>query len=234
MAELISIAEAARELGRDPSRVRSLVASGQLPGVRIGKSWAIDRAEVARRKRDRPGAGRPFEPHNAWALLFLASDLEVDWIETASLWRLRNALALHGMQELRPRLRLRADLRRYRAHPGEISYLADDDALVRSGISAAGAYGLDLVPGAEVDGYVATRDLERFERDHALQPAESGEANVAVRVVRDSAWHLDQVGSLAPIAAVALDLAEDPDPRSARAGRDALRDLNRVVRRRPR
>ncbi|MGH2954449.1 MAG: hypothetical protein ACRDK9_10620 [Solirubrobacterales bacterium] len=164
--------------------------------------------------------------------MFLASDLDADWVNAASLWRLRNALALHGMRGLRPRLRLRADPRRYRAHPGEISYLADDDALVRSGISAAGAYGLDLVPGAEIDAYVAARDVKRVEQEHALVPAERGEANAVVRVVRDSAWHLDQVGSVAPIAAVALDLAEDPDPRSARAGRDALRDLNRAVRRR--
>ncbi len=234
MAELISIAEAARELERDPSRVRALVVSGQLPGVRIGRSWAVDRLEVERRKRARPPAGRPFEPHNAWAILFLASDLEVDWIDAASLWRLRNGLVSHGVQGLRPRLRRRAQVNWFRVHPGELSYAANDSALRRSGISAAGAHGLDLVSGPELDGYLRKSEFERFKRSHALVPADRGEANVALRVVPDSAWHLDQAGSPAPIAAVALDLAEDPEPRSRRIGRDALRESDRALRRRPR
>lgn len=227
MAELISVSDAARELDRDPSRVRALVASGLLPGAKIGNSWVVDRIAVARRKRDQPGSGRPFEPHNAWAVLLLASGCEVYWLDAGSLWRLRNALSLHGLMELGPRLQNRAVVHHLHCHPGELRYLAEDPALVRTGISAAGKHGLGLVSGPEVDGYVRAGDLEGLERGHALLPAaERAEANVAIRAVRDSAWHLDGAGSVAPIAAVALDLAEDPDPRSTRIGVRALRDVD--------
>lgn len=234
MSELISISEAALELDRDPSRVRALVASGQLPGVRIGNQWAVERREVERRKRVRPPAGRPFEPHNAWALLFLASGLQPPWVDASALWRLRGALAAHGVDGLRPRLRRRAELQRFRVHPGELPHVAEDGRLVRSGISAAGGHGLGLVSGAEVDAYGRESDLERLKRAHALRAAEVGEFNAVIRVVPDAAWHFDPGDSVAPIAAVALDLAEDPEPRSARAGRDALKELDRALRRRSR
>jgi hypothetical protein len=231
MAELISISEAARELDRHPSRLRALVASGQLPGVRIGKSWAVDRSVVDRRKRARPHSGRPFEPHNAWAVLFLTSGREVGWLDAGSLWRLRNVLSLHGLAALRPRLRKRAVVHRFHAHPGQLSRLSEDRALVSSGISAASEYGLGLVAGGEVDGYVAASELDRLRREQALEAADGAEANVVLRAVPDSAWHLEEAGESAPLAVVALDLAEDPDPRSARAGAQALRDVDRELKR---
>jgi excisionase family DNA binding protein len=234
MSELISVSEAAGELARDPSRVRALVASGQLPGVRIGRSWALDRAAVERRKRARPQSGRPFEPHNAWALLFLASGREVEWVDAGALWRLRGALYLHGVSGLGPRLGKRADAQRFHAHPGELSRVLEDGALVRSGISAAAERGLGLVSGDEVDGYVRSGELDRLRREHALEPEDVAGANVLLRVVPDSAWHLEAMGKSVPLAVVALDLAEDPDPRSARAGAQALKSLDSKLKRRPR
>lgn len=232
MAELISIAEAARELDRDPSRVRALVAAGQLPAVRIGRSWAIDRIEVQRRKRARPHSGRPFEPHNAWAVLFLASGREVDWLDPGARWRLQNALSLHGLAEVGPRLQKRAVVHPFHAHPGQLRRLADDSALVRSGISAAGDHGLGLVSGAEVDGYAVERELDRLRRRHALElAADRAEANVVVRAVPEHAWHFGDGDESAPLAVVALDLAEDPDSRSARVGAQALRAVDRELRR---
>lgn len=53
------------------------------------------------------------------------------------------------------------------------------------------------------------------------------DGNVRLRVVADEAWHLLEGQETAPMAAVALDLAEDPDPRSAEAGSAALRSLDR-------
>lgn len=217
MAELLSVAEAAHVLKLDPSRVRVLVAGNQLPAVKIGRSWAIDSAAVSDRSMHAPGRGRPLAPVNAWALLFLASSEEADWLNPQGLWRLRRSLRLDGLEGLRGRLKKRARVVDLRAHPGEIPYLLEDSRLVASGVSAAGAFGLDLVSGAEADGYISEEAIDGFVREHALRPAEVGErGNVRPRVVPVGAWRLD--GRVAPKAAVALDLLEDPDPRSARAG----------------
>jgi len=101
--------------------------------------------------------------------------------------------------------------------------------LARSGISAAADHGIDLVAGAEVDGYVRAGDLAALERKHALEPAEGLEGNVLLRVVPDPAWHLSE--QLAPLAAVAIDLSEEADARSVRAGKKAIEHIERKLKR---
>jgi len=46
---LVDVAEAARRLGRSTASIRRACASGELPGVRLGRSWRINLAEIARR-----------------------------------------------------------------------------------------------------------------------------------------------------------------------------------------
>lgn len=224
---LLSIPEAARELRLDPSRVRALVSSGELPGMKVGGRWTVESAEVARRRRDPRPAGRPFEPGNAWGLLFIASGLDAPWLEPSVRWRLEQGLAFRGMAGLRPRLIKRCELHRFYAHPGEIRHLRARPDVVRSGISAAGDYGLKLVPGEELDCYLRARALKRMQRDHALEPVPAGRANVVLRAVPDPVWHMSSDGGVAPIAAVAVDLADDADSRSARAGQRLIERLDR-------
>lgn len=202
-----------------------MVVDGGLPAVKVGGRWLLERGEVERRRRQRPLKGRPFAPHNAWALLRLASGEDLGGVDPVTRSRLRRALALEGLTELGPRLARRAQSVSFDAHPGEIPYVVEDGRFVASGASAAAAHGLDLISGSEADGYIRAGALQGFEGDHALRPA--GErSNVRLRVVPDSAWHLLLDGSrVAPLAAVALDLAEDADPRSAAAGRGALKAL---------
>jgi hypothetical protein len=225
MNDLLSIPEAAEELSLHPSRVRALAAVGALPAIKIGNRWAVDRMAVARRLQGEHGAGRPFEPHNAWAVLFLASGNQPDWVSPKVLWRLRRALSLEGLRALVPRLERRATRSAFRAHPGELPHLLEDPVLVRSGISAAGSYDLDLVSGAEAEGYVREGRLTKFQRAHALEPAAIGAGNVLIRVVPASAWHLDRHDGVAPPAAVAVDLHGAADARSQRAGRQLLKRL---------
>lgn len=101
--------------------------------------------------------------------------------------------------------------------------------MAKSGISAAAAHGLDLVAGAELDGYVRAGSLSAIEREHALEPAEGVEGNVLLRIVPDSDWHLS--GGVAPLAAVAIDLSEEADARSARAGKKAIDRIERILKR---
>lgn len=209
-----------------------MAVNGRLPSLKIGDRWLVERAAVERRLSQGASAGRPYAPHNAWALLLLASGEDVKGLDPSVRSRLRRALELEGLEGLAPRLNGRAELRRFSAHPGEVSHVLEDPALVRSGISAAGAHGFDLVSGGEVDGYLPESKLKKFAQGHALSP--SGiEGNVCLRLVPAKAWRLLQGASIAPIAAVALDLADDSDPRSKQAGREALRDLDRNRARRP-
>ena len=225
MDDLLSIPEAAEELSLHPSRVRALAAAGALPAFKIGKQWAVDRAAVARRLRGEHEPGRPFEPHNAWALLFLASGDQPDWLSSKELWRFRQALRLDGLRGLASRLERRGKRHHFDGHPGELRYVLEDRAFVRSGISAAGSYELDLVSGGEADGYIAQSRLGKFQRAHALEPVIPGAGNVLLRVVSDAAWKFSPGQNVAPAAAVALDLLEDADPRSQRGGRKLLKRL---------
>lgn len=226
MSDQLAVPEAANILGLSPNRVRALISRGQLPALKIGGRWLVERAAVEARRRREISNGRPFAPHNAWALLFLASDKGVEGIDPSVSSRLRRALRLEGLERLGPRLFRRAEMRFLDAHPGEIDYLLKDPELVRSGVSAAAEHGLDLVSGQEVDGYLRASTLERFISSHALSPAGAA-GSVRLRLVPNESWRFLAGRSIAPLAAVALDLSEDPDPRSARVGRAALRELDR-------
>lgn len=226
MVDPVSIPEAARALALSPSRVQALVVHGQVPAAKIGGRWLIERAAIERRRREAALKGRPFAAHNAWALLYLASGEDPGGIDPSVRSRLRKAIALEGVQKLGPRLARRAESRHFDAHPGEIPYILEDPGFLASGISAAAAHGLDLASGPEADGYLRASALKKFAAAHALRPAGPG-ANLHVRLVPDQAWRFLDNAPVAPIAAVALDLAEDPDPRSSQAGRTALQNLQR-------
>ena len=226
MSDRIAVPEAANILGLSANRVRALVARGQLPALKIGGHWLVERAAVEARKRQGVPDGRPFAPQNAWALLLLASEESVEEIDPSVRSRLRRALRLEGLEKLGPRLYRRAEMRFLDAHPGEIAYLLQDPELVRSGVSAAAEHGLELVSGQEADGYLRAGTLERFASSHALSSAGTA-GNVRLRLVPDESWRFLAGRLIAPLAAVALDLSEDPEPRSARVGRAALRDLDR-------
>lgn len=225
MVDPVSIPEAAAVLRLSPGRVHALVAQGRVPAVKVGGRWLLERGEIERRRRQRVLKGRPFAPHNAWVLLRFASGEEPDGIDPSVRSRMRKALALEGLEQLGPRLARRGESRYFDAHPGELPYLPDDPRFLASGVSAAGVYELDLLPGSEADGYVRAGELNLFAADHALRPAGVG-ANLRLRVVPDSAWHLLGHASIAPLAAVVLDLAEEADPRSAQVGLAALGRLH--------
>lgn len=224
MANPVSIPEAASTLGLSASRIHAMVVSGRLPATKVGGRWLVERVEVERRRRQRPLKGRPFAAHNAWALLALASGNNLEGVDPSARSRMRRALSLEGVKALGPRLERRGESHYFDAHRGELPYIVEDPRFVATGVSAAGAHGLDLVSGAEADGYVRPGALKELVADHALRPAARG-SNLRLRTVPDRAWHFLEGAGVAPIAAVALDLAEDPDPRSAEAGLRALKGL---------
>jgi excisionase family DNA binding protein len=229
MIDPVSIGEAAERLELSPARVRAMAAHGQLPAKKIGDRWLIERAAVEERRSRGAHGGRRFAALNAWALLLLASGEDVEGIDSSVRSRLRRALRLEGLELLGPRLSLRGDQALFKAHPGEVAHLLRDPAFMASGISAAASVNLGLVSGREADGYLPERSLRKFVRNHALSPVEV-DGNVRLRVVPNDVWKMIDGRPVAPEAAVALDLSEEADPRSARAGRDALRRIDRDYR----
>ena len=230
MIDPVPIAEAAAALKLSPARVRAMAAQGRLSATKLGDRWFVERAAVERRRKEGGHAGRRFSPRNAWALISLASDQAVEGLDPSVRSRLKRALLLEGLEKLSPRLGRRAEVFSFKAHPGEVAHLLKDPRLVRSAISAAGDYELGLVSGQEADGYLRRGQLKKFVADHALEPA-GLEGNVHLRLIATEAWEFLEGRQPAPIAAVALDLAEDADPRSAKAGHQALRKLDRHLRR---
>lgn len=229
MRDPISVPDAARLLKLSPARVRLMVSKGQLPAAKIGDRWLVERAAVELRRKQKPPRGRRFTPRNAWAILLLASGEQPPALGPAERSRLRKAAALEGLRVLAPRLAARGEFSIYKAHPGEIAHVLEDEALLPSGISAAGSIGAGLLPGREADGYVAQSQLRRFVAEHVLSPADV-DGNVRLRAVPDEVWvslELDN-RAVAPPAAAALDLAEESDPRSRAAGEDALRNIDRA------
>lgn len=231
MMDPVSVPEAARLLKLSPARVRLMASKGQLPAEKIADRWLIERRAVELRRQQKHPRGRSFTPLNSWALLLLASGDEALALDPVDRSRLRRALALEGLRRLSPRLRGRAEIFVYKAHPGEIAYVLEDGALLPSGISAAGSIDAGLLPGREADGYIAQPQLHDFVSRHALSPA-ALDGNVRLRVVPADLWASLELGgrAVAPPAAVALDLAEEDDPRSQAAGRNALQEIDRANR----
>lgn len=227
MMDPISRPEAAQVLSLSSARVRAMASSGQLPATKIADRWLLERSAVEQRLRQKPVRGRRFTPLNAWAILLLASGEDAPKLDPGVRSRLKRAIKLEGLNDLAPRLGNRAEVSLFKAHPGEVGYALEDRALVPSGISAAGSMGIGLLANREADGYIARSQLQPFVDEHALSVG-GVDGNIRLRVVPDEVWENLSGRSIAPPAAVALDLADEPDPRSAAAGKKLVRQIDRA------
>lgn len=220
-AELLSVPDAARLLHVDPSRVRALLGAGQLAGEKIGGRWLVSEASVRARQDKAPGRGRRLKPGNAWAVLALVSGEQAPWVSAGDRSRLAALLRRRGFGNLVGRLDERAIAEAYYAHPGVLSALREDEALIPAGVHAERDRGPRLLPGDEVDAYVAPRARARLVSEFALRP--SDEANAVLRVLPEGLWPFEN--RRMPLAAVAVDLAEMPDARARRIGKGLIAEL---------
>jgi len=213
---LESVPQAAQELGVSPRRIRKMLADGKLPGQRLGREWVIDPRDLERVRLRRQPVGRPWNASSAWALLALANGEkpEMNPVERS---RAKKRLSEHGLMPLVGRLRARAELRRVYGHPAVLARLAEEPAVVRSGVSAAADYGADIVASNEFEGYVSARKLKPLVDRYALDE-DAEQPNIALHVVADRVWPFLPGVKVAPRFVVALDLLEADDERSRRAG----------------
>lgn len=218
--DLLAPADAASQLGVSVRRVYHLIASGRLPAERIGRRLLIERAAVDAWDNVRSPGGQPFSPQRAWGLLVLADGEPAPWLDPVSRSKLRAILRDRSLRELRSRLGRRSERNALRAHPSDLRRLADEPGVMRSGVSAAREIGLELIASEVLDAYVSERRFDGLVRRYRLRP--SRDPNVTLRRLPDLDFGWES-RTVAPAAAVAIDLAEDPDPRSQEAADQALR-----------
>jgi Helix-turn-helix domain len=166
----VSVHEAARLLGRDRTRVYALIRSGDLVAVQRDQDensgpLRIDRASLDRRLVAGGGQGGPLSFRNAWAVIGLASgdpafsERCLGVLERPEdISRTRARLEKQGLLELAPRLRRRASPVVLRLPTPLAAALEHDASLVRTGCSAARAYGWSELSSAgrawRLDAYI--------------------------------------------------------------------------------
>lgn len=212
----ISVADASVRIGLDPSRVRALAKSGQLPAEKLANRWLIDAGALDRRIGKQPKSGRPFEPRRAWALLFLFSGEDAPWLSVVERSKLRAIVRDRQFEDVRPRLGRRAEARFFAGGERARNDIVRAPDFVRSGISAAEHYRVSLRSSRILDGYLPRQRGERLIYRHALREVDESAAEIILRLA--DFWP-DHWG-FASIAAVAADLQDSPDERTARAGRE--------------
>jgi len=220
--DVISVPDAAQALDVDPSRVRALLARGRLEGEKVGGRWLVS-GQSLRVLQDSPREpGRRLRPANAWAVLALASGDASPWVSSEERRRLAGLLRVKKLSGLVGRLDERSRVERFFAHPGVLKSLQHADNVVPAAAHAARDQGEQLVGGGDIDVYVAEENLGKLVSGFALEP--SDQPNAIVRALPDGLWPF--VDRRMPLAAVAVDLAELPDARSRRIGRELIERLS--------
>lgn len=218
--DVLSVAEAAAQLGVSAQQVRQLIRSGELEAQRLGHAFLVPADAVVRRASQESPPGRRFAPANAWAILSIADGKSAPWLSADDRWRVKRHLAGQSLERLRPRLVDRAKVVRLRAHPSLLKRLRDDPDLMLSGVSAARELRLGLVGvGDQLDAYVDSSKFGQLVRRYQLRP--SRDPNVVLRVVPPIGWR-SLPGRVAPAPAVALDLLDHPEPRVQQVGQKLL------------
>lgn len=220
----ITVADAARRLGVTQQRVRQLIGNHELPAERVGRSYVVRVEDVERRVSLLPRDGRRFTPAHAWGLIEIAAGKPAPWLDRATRYRLRRLLRERGLRNLRPRLTDRATLTQMRAHPSELPGLRSDARLVLTGASAASELRLGLLAGQVVDGYLDARHVDDVVARYHLRASRDPNVNLRVVPSFSDAWSHERC---APLSAVALDLLDDPDPRTRALGEQLLEQMDR-------
>jgi excisionase family DNA binding protein len=233
--DMLSTADAAGMLGVSQRRVRSLVAQGDLAGVRVGGSLLVDPMSLARRQAVVTGTSRALSPRMSWACLL--TDLGTREIRGVAATFGLSAAEAGRLQRSHERAvedwgwvaRRRAVPSLFTVRTGYLHEVTTAPGVVRSGTSA-----LDMFPEVDLTSntssaevYTTSQTVESLRHEFGMRPEADG--NIIVRVVADDLWtrlsrHLVVAGVMGS-ATVAVDLLESVDIRTRRAGADLLATL---------
>jgi excisionase family DNA binding protein len=217
----LSAAEAAARLHVSPRRIYALGKAKRLRVVRVGGRLLVEAGSVESYARSGAESGRPWSPRRAWALILLAGHENPSGLDVVTMSKLRRVLRERDLWSMRSRLSGRAKRKGLRAHPSDLARIDREPGLVRTGARFAAQAGLRLLaPDAAPEYYVNAGMADRLIARYRL--SEISDSNLTLRLVPDevSTWLSRPV---APVMAVALDLAEDPDARSREAAEAVLK-----------
>lgn len=232
LVDMLSTADAAGVLGVSERRVRSLVAQGDLTGVRVGGSLLVDPMSLARRQAVATGMSRALSPRMSWACLL--TDLGTRDVRAVAATFGLSATEVGRLKRSHERpvddwswvARRRAVPSLFTVRAGFLHEVTTARGVARSGISA-----LDVFPEVDLTSttfsaelYTTSATVESLRDEFGMRPATDG--NVIVRVVADDMWtrlsrHLLIAGVMGS-ATVAVDLLESVDVRTRRAGASLL------------
>ena len=207
-SDLLALAEASELLGVSSERVRQLVVSGRIPGVRFGNAWAVPRDAIIARRQLANRPGRPLGPIAAWEAIVAGR------VELSNVGRYAHRGKAH----------------RYEMSRADVDHLLQSGDVLVSGTRAAIELGAPLASDPKAAELYAPAELH--ERLDAMVAAVADPlGGVVVRVVPADAWaYVDDEAALnaqvpsgvAPRGAVALDLMESADPRLWLAAADLV------------
>ena len=224
--DLVSIDEAAHQMGLHPSHVRRLVRNGEIPGRKIGAHWLISEAALRQRERLQARPGRPLSAPMAWAVIKVVdaglrdsrdSHPDSDAFGDRRLrFRLRRHLQDSPPAELWPSwLRRRSSPRRVWVHPGVKDRLASDPRLHAGGESGAAAaeIGVGAGKGGSAIFYLSEGDVQDVMDKYNVREDPDGQVILMVVSGDVSAALLPPPGEPVPPLVALVDLLESPDAR---------------------
>lgn len=230
--ETITTGEASRRLGVSVQRLRQLITSGDIHAERHGHVWAIDPRSVNDYdRRRRPTAGRSLSPTMAWAAMLSNFGTAIDE-------ELAAAFDLHGTERsrlatLRERqpgdwrwlAHRRATTEQFNTFDAFLNRIASRDDVVRTGVSALTDHQVDLIAHERhLDVYAPTNVVTELTDTMRLEPRAKG--NLTLRAIPDLAEATFIMRrDVMPRSVVAVDLLDDADERTARAGADLIQDI---------
>jgi excisionase family DNA binding protein len=206
----LTATDVAAMLDVSTSRVRELIAAGELRARKLGGRWILARDDVDVLALSDRAAGRPWSPRMAWGYIAIAEGTSLDHLTAPERSRLRRRVQEALPIDVVARLaRRRAETHGFQLHAGLLRRALDWPGAVATGISATGH---DLLQGNTVEIYVREDDLDKMIRTFKARPATTS-PNLVVHVPAIDHWPFrDKAGSVT----VALDLWAAGDARSRR------------------
>lgn len=229
----LTVADAAARLDVQPRHVRDLIAAGDIVATRHGRSWAVDPTSINDyRRRRRPTVGRNLSPRMAWAALLsaLGTNITNDLVDHFDLHR-RETSRLRTLSERNPTdwvwlARPRAATERFETYDAYLDRVAATDGVARTGISAVADHGIDLADHrATLDVYAAIDTVADLKARLRLEPSTTGNLTLRSVALDDPQFVLHR--AVMPLTVVAVDLLDDGDSRTARAGLETIETIRR-------
>jgi hypothetical protein len=228
----ITVKAAAERLSVSTQRLRQLIGAGDILAERHGHVWAVSPASVDDYvRRRRPTAGRSLSLRMAWAAMLsdFGTAFDDPVIEYFALRRTeRTRLALlseRDPNEWRWLVKRRAGVQRLNTFDAYLDCVAAMPDVIRTGVSAINEHGVDpAVHQRTLDLYATAGTTHRIRTSMRLQPSSTG--NLTLRTLptlEPLLLILDE--QVMPLSVVGVDLLDDSDPRTARAGADVIQSV---------